>query len=114
MGLPFAKPYESGVFAAQLPSRTHDIEHKVLKRAATSMEPVRSMGDELDDVPNELSQIGDFTVEHLLQRCHSLLHELEAFQNFLGQQKHDHAVEIRQFQSSVHSELKALQKVISS
>lgn len=51
------------------------------------------------------------TVEDLLARCHVLLNELEEFRTFLAERKKEHTVELRQFRSSVQSELKSLEKV---
>ena len=51
------------------------------------------------------------TVEDLLARCHALLNELEEFRTFLAERKKEHTVELRQFRSSVQSELKSLEKV---
>ena len=54
------------------------------------------------------------TVEDLLAKCHALLDELEEFRTFLVERKKEHTVELRQFRSSVQSELKSLEKVRSS
>lgn len=52
--------------------------------------------------------------EQLLQKCHHLLSELEELQAFITERKKEHAVDIRQFQNSVRSELKSLEKVWQS
>ena len=52
-------------------------------------------------------------VENLLAKCHTLLNELEEFRTFLAERNKEHTVELRQFRSSVLSELKSLEKVLA-
>ncbi|MCJ1478812.1 hypothetical protein MMC13_007496 [Lambiella insularis] len=47
----------------------------------------------------------------LLVECHKLLNELEEFQAFLTEQKKDHTADLRQFRSSVNSELRSLERL---
>lgn len=47
----------------------------------------------------------------LLVECHKLLNELEEFQAFLTEQKKDRSIDLRQFRSSVNSELRSLERV---
>lgn len=51
------------------------------------------------------------SADALLGQCHTLLNELEEFQEFLIEQKKEHTVDLRQFRSSVSSELKSLERV---
>ena len=54
---------------------------------------------------------GTVLVQDLLQKCHSLLSELEQFRTFLAERQKEHSIEIRQFHGSVQSELRSLVKV---
>jgi len=57
---------------------------------------------------------GTALADTLLERCKTLLDELEGLRCFLEQRKaqQQHAVDIRKFQSSVGTEYKSLQKVL--
>ena len=54
---------------------------------------------------------GAILVEDLLKKCHDLLNELDQFRTFVAENNRQNAVEIRQFQNSILSELKSLEKV---
>lgn len=54
---------------------------------------------------------GVVVAEELLGQCHQLLSELEEFQNFLTERRKEQVVDIRQFQNSIRSELKSLERV---
>ena len=54
---------------------------------------------------------GAILVEDLLKRCHDLLNELDRFRTFIAESKKEKVIEIRQFQNSVLSELKSLERV---
>jgi hypothetical protein len=47
----------------------------------------------------------------LFSKCQNLLSELQQFQDFLASHKRQGAVELRQFKSSINSELKSLEKL---
>ena len=59
----------------------------------------------------ETASLPAANVDDLLIQCHRLLKELELFQEFLVERKREHTVELRQFRSSIISELKSLQRV---
>ena len=54
---------------------------------------------------------GAILVEDLLKKCHDLVNELGQFRTFMVENNRQNAVEIRQFQNSILSELKSLEKV---
>ena len=62
-------------------------------------------------VEEESRPKGIVIAEELLGQCHQLLFELEEFQLFLKEQRKEQLVDIRQFQNSVRSELKSLERV---
>ncbi|KAL8687692.1 MAG: hypothetical protein Q9218_006207 [Villophora microphyllina] len=49
--------------------------------------------------------------DDLVNRCHELLNELEAFQTFLKESKREHAVEVKPFRNTVTAELRSLEKL---
>ena len=63
------------------------------------------------DRDQETAPLPAANVDDLLIQCHRLLKELELFQEFLVERKREHTVELRQFRSSIISELKSLQRV---
>jgi hypothetical protein len=54
------------------------------------------------------------TASDLLQRCQTLLTELETFKEYLKSRKQDHQVEIAHFRNTVKSELRTLQRLTSA
>jgi hypothetical protein len=54
------------------------------------------------------------TASDLLQRCQTLLNELETFKEYLKSRKQDHQVEIAHFRNTVKSELRTLQRLTST
>jgi hypothetical protein len=54
------------------------------------------------------------TASDLLQRCQTLLNELETFKEYLKSRKQDHQVEIAHFRNTVKSELRTLQRLTSA
>lgn len=54
------------------------------------------------------------TAADLLQRCQTLLSELETFKEYLKSRKQDHQVEIAHFRNTVKSELRTLQRLTSA
>ena len=67
-----------------------------------------------DEAGRDLQSSSNVTsVDTLLEKCHELIGELEAFRQYLAQQKKEHTVELRQFRNSVASELKSLERVSS-
>ena len=67
--------------------------------------------NEQETGPTKASQSdGAILAGDLLTKCHQMLSELEEFKVFLSKQKKEHAVDVRQFHSSVLSELKSLEK----
>jgi hypothetical protein len=54
------------------------------------------------------------TASDLLQRCQTLLSELEIFKEYLKSRKQDHQVEIAHFRNTVNSELRTLQRLTSA
>lgn len=54
------------------------------------------------------------TAADLLQRCQTLLSELETFKEYLKSRKQDHQVEIAHFRNTVKSELRTLQRFTSA
>ena len=68
-----------------------------------------------EQVGHDTQSITDGTAlaESLLERCQILLKELEELRVFVEEQKveHNHAVDVRKFQTSVNTEYKSLQRV---
>jgi hypothetical protein len=54
------------------------------------------------------------TASDLLQRCQTLLSELETFKEYLKSRKQDHQVEIAHFRNTVKSELRTLQRLTAA
>lgn len=63
---------------------------------------------------NGHSQASPPTASDLLQRCQTLLNELETFKEYLKSRKQDHQVEIAHFRNTVKSELRTLQRLTSA
>ena len=70
-----------------------------------------TMTVEQHDRDQAIASLSATKVDDLLIQCHCLLKELELFQEFLVERKREHTVELRQFHSSIVSELKSLQRV---
>lgn len=63
------------------------------------------------DTTDESSVQGAIVAENLVERCHKLLNELEAFQKHLQECKQEQTVELKPFRSSIAAELKSLERV---
>ena len=65
--------------------------------------------------PSNSHSIEDGTslAENLLARCEQLLHELQEFRTFVDERKaeHEHAVDIKKFQTCVDTEYRSLTRV---
>lgn len=76
------------------------------------MDSPSSSASNADTQPSSID--GSGLGEDLLKKCHNLLDELQEFRSFLAEQNREKEVDIRQFQNSVQSELKSLEKVRKS
>ena len=73
------------------------------------------MEDEQDELASSVALAGEtITIDSLLERCHSLLDEIQRFQEYLVQHRKDKEVDVRHFQNAIVSEQKSLDKVYIS
>ncbi|KAL8763700.1 MAG: hypothetical protein Q9184_000595 [Pyrenodesmia sp. 2 TL-2023] len=70
-----------------------------------------SLDGPIDDQRDVSSVQGAVVAEDLVNRCHELLNELEAFQKYLQGCKQDETVELKPFRNSVSAELKSLKRL---
>lgn len=102
----FAKPY--GACALDF-----DTSHSNISEGVTTTPPHSTMTSAQEGDKPHSAQNEPLLVEDLLQKCQTLLNEVQDFWSFLVQCKKEHTVEIRQFRNSVQSELKSISKVCS-
>jgi hypothetical protein len=105
------------------PQASHDWSFSVLKHAtfvfAFSYDKIRTVRPFPLTVMTETHTNGHShapppTASDLLQRCQTLLNELETFKEYLKSRKQDHQVEIAHFRNTVKSELRTLQRLTST
>lgn len=79
---------------------------------ADDLSTIEDESRELDSPANEAILVdGAVLADDLVRRCHKLLNELSAFQQYLIERKREHTVELKPFHHSISAEGKSLEKV---
>ncbi|KAL8916441.1 MAG: hypothetical protein Q9208_008507 [Pyrenodesmia sp. 3 TL-2023] len=78
---------------------------------SSTEDDARSLDKPTDDTTDASSVQGAVIAEDLVNRCHELLNELEAFQKYLQGCKQEEAVELKPFRNSIAAELKSLERL---
>ncbi|KAL8989562.1 MAG: hypothetical protein Q9177_001574 [Variospora cf. flavescens] len=82
---------------------------------ADGLSTIEDESRELDSQANEAILVdGAVLAGDLVRRCHKLLNELGAFQQYLIERKREHTVELKPFHHSISAEGKSLEKLRSA
>lgn len=87
-------------------------DSNIRKMQADDLSTIEDDTRGLDTSPKAHLSEGIALAEELVGKCHDLLGELEAFQEYLVHSDRGHNIELKPFKNSVAAELRSLEKVI--